>query len=149
MDATSDRINGLKVIEWERAETPRSTPENPRYYEEVLKVLLEDGSITYVCGWQGCTFTRASASGVWPHLKAHKKKEPTAAAVTAAPVNVADLPVSVVLERAQMAEQYRTERDAALRKLDKATKDLNEWKPRAKKAERQLKTIENAFAAVS
>ncbi|WP_329020401.1 hypothetical protein [Streptomyces sp. NBC_01601] len=150
MDATSKTLNGREIVEWERAETPRSTPERPRYYEEVLKVLLDDGSITYVCGWQGCTFTRSAASGVWPHLRVHKTKAPkTSADVAVSPANVADLPVNVVLERAGMAEQFRIERDNALRDLDRVTKQLQEWKPRAQQAEKRLRTIQNAFATAS
>ncbi|MFF9785651.1 hypothetical protein [Streptomyces nigrescens] len=145
MSTDKRTINGLKVIEWEYAETPRSTPTKPRHYEEVIKVLLEDSSVVYACIWQGCEFTRPSASGVWPHLKVHRPKEKKPTAPTA--VDVSDMTVSEVLERAQLSEQYRTERDAALNSLDKVTKELAAWKPRAKAAEKQVKAIRNAFTS--
>ncbi|WP_332758336.1 hypothetical protein [Streptomyces sp. MT206] len=147
MNATKDTINGLKVIAWEYAETPRSKPTDRRYYEEVIKVLLEDNSEVFACIWQGCEFTRDSASGVWPHLKVHKRKDKKTS--FASPVNVSDLSVSELIGRAQQAETYRSQRDVAVRELQKATKELAEWKPRAKAAEKQIQTIRSAFSAVA
>lgn len=147
MNTKKDTINGRKVIEWEFAETPRSTPTSRRYYEEVIKVLLEDDSEVFACIWQGCEFTRERASGVWPHLKVHKRKDKKASA--ASPVNVSDLSVSELIGRAQQAETYRSERDVAVRELQKASKELAEWEPRAKAAEKQIQTIRSAFSAVA
>ncbi|WP_328973593.1 hypothetical protein [Streptomyces sp. NBC_00239] len=143
-------LNGLEVIEFEFAETPRSTPENPRYYKEVLKVLLSDGTVVYNCVWQNCEFTRPKASGVWPHVKAHKNQT-RAPKATAEPseIDVDGLPLAEVIERARKATWYSVQLDAALKKLDKATHEVEKWKPRATAAEKQLATIRNAFAAVA
>ncbi|MCX4826616.1 hypothetical protein OG883_44050 [Streptomyces sp. NBC_01142] len=144
-------LNGLKVMAFEFAETPRSTPENRRYFKEVLKVLLEDDTVVYNCVWQGCEFTRPSASGVWPHTKVHKNQAVKAPKTTPDPsaIDVSGLTLAELIERAQKATWYSTELDAALKKLTKATRELDEWKPRAKTAEQQLKVIRNAFAAAA
>ncbi|MFG2211951.1 hypothetical protein [Streptomyces sp. NPDC048638] len=143
-------LNGLEVIEFEFAETPRSTPDNPRRYKEVLKVLLADGSITYNCVWPNCEFTRDKASGVWPHVKAHKNPvKATTFAAEPAEIDVDGLPLAEVIDRARKASWYSVQLDSALKKLEKATREVEEWKPRAKAAEKQLATIRNAFAAVA
>ncbi|WP_331746294.1 hypothetical protein OG923_33040 (plasmid) [Streptomyces halstedii] len=143
-------LNGLEVIEFEFAETPRSTPENPRFFKEVLKVLLADGTVVYNCVWPECEFTRDKASGVWPHVKAHKPQTTAPkAAASPAEVDVAGLPLAEVIELARKAAWYRVELDSALKKLEKAEREVGEYKPRAKAAEKQLATIRSAFAAVA
>jgi hypothetical protein len=152
MATTNGILNGLKVESFEFAETPRSTPENRRYYREVLEVLLEDGTVVYNCVWPNCEFTRTSANGVWPHTKAHKNKaqaktpKPT---VDPSAIDVSGLTLAELIDRAQKATWYSAELDAALKKLSKATRELEDWKPRAKTAEQQLKAIRNAFAAAA
>ncbi|MET9779009.1 hypothetical protein ABZ023_32965 [Streptomyces sp. NPDC006367] len=143
-------LNGLKVESFDFAETPRSTPEDRRYYKEVLEVLLEDGSVVYNCVWPECEFTRPSASGVWPHTKVHKPQTETPSkAPEPAEIDVTGLTIAELVERAQYAIRYCSERDAALKELSKVSRELEKWKPRAKKAEQALKTIRNAFAAAA
>ncbi|MEO3976743.1 hypothetical protein [Streptomyces sp. CAU 1734] len=150
--ATSNGIlNGQEVIEFEFAETPRSTPESPRHYREVLKVLLADGSVVYNCVWPECAFTRPSANGVWPHTKAHKTPAPAPALVAGeAPdhsmIDVGGLTLAEVIDRAQKSAWYKAERDDALKKLGRISRELDEWKPRARAAEKQLRAIQSAIA---
>ncbi|KFG71483.1 hypothetical protein [Streptomyces mutabilis] len=143
-------LNGLKVESFDFAETPRSTPEDRRYYKEVLEVLLEDGSVVYNCVWPECEFTRSSASGVWPHTKVHKTQtEAPSKAPESAEIDVTGLTIAELIERAQHATRYRSERDAALKELSKVSRELEKLKPRAKKAEQALKTIRNAFTSAA
>ncbi|MFE7485130.1 hypothetical protein [Streptomyces sp. NPDC057552] len=145
-------LNGLKVESFGFAQTPRSTPANRRYYKEVLEVLLEDGTITFNCVWPDCEFTRPTASGVWPHTKVHKNqaaKAPKTAAPGPFEIDVSGLTLGELIDRAQKATWYSTELDATQRKLAKVSRDLNEWKPRAQTAEKQLRNIRNAFAAAA
>ncbi|TLQ39218.1 hypothetical protein [Streptomyces marianii] len=144
-------LNGLEVIEFEFAETPRSTPENPRYFKEVLKVLLADGTVVYNCAWPNCEFTRSKASGVWPHTKVHKNT--TATAPKAAPdpstIDVSGLTLAELVDRAQKTTWLAAELATTRKKLTRATRELEELKPRVRNAEKQLKTIRDAFAAAA
>ncbi|GAA3709546.1 hypothetical protein ACRWOO_31085 [Streptomyces sp. NEAU-PBA10] len=150
MATANGTLNGLEVIEFEFAETPRSTPENPRYFKEVLKVLLSDGTVVYNCVWPNCEFTRPKASGVWPHTKVHKNQTQTPkAAPDPSAIDVSGLTLAELIERAQKATWYSAELDAALKKLTKTTRELEELRPRVKTAEKQLQTIRSAFAAVA
>ncbi|GGU39051.1 hypothetical protein [Streptomyces violascens] len=144
-------LNGLEVIEFEFAETPKSTPANPRYFKEVLRVLLADGTVVYNCVWPNCEFTRPKASGVWPHVKAHKNQTTRTPKATAdlSDIDVDGLPLAEVIDRARKATWYSVQLDAALKKLEKTTRELDVLKPRAKAAETQLASIRKAFAAVA
>ncbi|MEU4082496.1 hypothetical protein [Streptomyces venezuelae] len=150
MATTNGILNGLKVESFDFAETPRSTPGDRRYYKEVLEVLLEDGSVVYNCVWPECEFTRSSASGVWPHTKVHKPQTGTPSKAPApAEIDVTALTIAELVERAQDATRYRSDRDAALKQLSKAQRELGELKPRLRKAEQALKTIRTAFTAAA
>ncbi|WP_127453019.1 hypothetical protein [Streptomyces sp. B29(2018)] len=145
-------LNGLKVESFDFAQTPRSTPENRRYYKEVLEVLLEDGTITFNCVWMDCEFTRPTAGGVWPHTKVHKNQAAKASKTTGRDpfeIDVSGLTLGELTERAQKATWYSTELDATQKKLAKVSRDLNQWKRRAQTAEKQLRTIRNAFASAA
>ncbi|MFF4933383.1 hypothetical protein ACFY2H_31500 [Streptomyces griseofuscus] len=135
------KVNDLEVIEVEFAETPLSTPDRPVRFKQIVKILLEDGSVTYGCAWAGCGFTGKTAIAVRPHLKAHK---PAANAV-----DVTSLPVGEVLELARSAQTLRTDLERTTRERDRLSTSLyDEWKPRALAAERQLNSIQKALAPV-
>ncbi|MFJ2217894.1 hypothetical protein ACIQVO_36235 [Streptomyces sp. NPDC101062] len=135
------KIDGLEVIEVEFAETPLSTPNRPVHFKQIVKILLEDGSVTFGCVWPDCGFTRKTAIAVRPHLKVHKSA-PDA-------LDVTTLPVGELLELAKSAQKLRTDLDRATRERDRLAKSLHdEWKPRALAAERQLNSIQRALAPV-
>ncbi|WP_432156052.1 hypothetical protein [Streptomyces sp. bgisy153] len=134
------KVNGLEVIEVEFAETPLSTPKKPVYFKQIVKILLEDGSVTYGCAWAGCGFTRDTAIAVRPHLKAHKPDAP----------DVSKLTVGELLELAESAQTLRTDLERTTRERDRLAKSLHdEWKPRALAAERRLNSIQRALAPVT
>lgn len=135
------KVNDLEVIEVEFAETPLSTPDRPVRFKQIVKILLEDGSVTYGCAWAGCGFTGKTAISVRPHLKAHKSA-PDA-------LDVTTLPVGEVLELARSAQTLRTDLERTARERDRLDKSLREeWKPRALAAEKQLNSIQRALAPV-
>ncbi|MFJ3182383.1 hypothetical protein ACIPJN_28905 [Streptomyces sp. NPDC086796] len=135
------KVNDLEVIEVEFAETPLSTPNRPVRFKQIVKILLEDGSVTYGCAWAGCGFTGKTAISVRPHLKVHKSA-PDA-------LDVTTLPVGELLELAKSAQTLRTDLERTTRERDRLDKSLHEeWKPRALAAERQLNSIQRALAPV-
>ncbi|MFE1190159.1 hypothetical protein [[Kitasatospora] papulosa] len=135
------KVNGLEVIEVEFAETPLSTPDRPVRFKQIVKILLEDGSVTYGCAWAGCGFTGKTAITVRPHLRVHKSASET--------LDVTTLPVGEVLELAKSAQTLRTDLERVTRERDRLEKSLREeWKPRALTAERQLNSIQRALTPV-
>lgn len=134
--ASRATVKGLEVIEVEFAESPLSTPDKPVHFQQIVKILLSDGSITYGCAWAGCGFTRDTAIAVRPHLKVHKPDVRDVSALT----------VGEVLELARSAEKMRVDLDRVERERDRLRKSLDEWKPRAQVAERRLNTIQRAIA---
>lgn len=141
------KVNGLEVIEIEFAETPLSTPARPVRFEQIVKILLEDGSVTYGCAWAGCGFTRGKALAVRPHLKVHKPD--TDAVTKSGTPDVSKLTVGEVLELAECAQTLRTDLDRTTRERDRLAKSLDEWRPRALSAERRLNSIQRALAPVA
>ncbi|MFK0142502.1 hypothetical protein [Streptomyces murinus] len=141
------KINGLEVIAIEFAETPLSTPEKPVHFKQIVKILLEDGSVVYGCAWAGCGFIRDTAIAVRPHLKAHKPDTDTGKKLDAPDVNT--LTVGELLELAGSAQTLRLDLERTTRERDRLAKSLDEWKQRAQTAQRRLNSIQKALAPVT
>ncbi|WP_217226032.1 hypothetical protein [Streptomyces anulatus] len=134
------KINGLEIVEVEFAETPLSTPSKSIRFKQIVKILLEDGSVTYGCAWAGCGFTGDTSFAIRPHLRVHAPETP----------DISKLSVGELLELAESAHTLRTDLNQTTRERDRLAKSLNEdWKPRALAAERQLSSIQRALAPVT
>ncbi len=137
-------VDGKKVVEERQVQSPLSREgENPVYFRRVVELVLEDGSSVFGC--TECEYTNSSRTGVTTHLGiAHGTgKARRAAAQSDSPIGHWE---DVTLgEAVGMARRVDTLSNA----LDRMTEDRNEWKARARDAERDLGAIRRALAPTS
>ncbi|MFI8932604.1 hypothetical protein ACIG3E_33690 [Streptomyces sp. NPDC053474] len=155
---TATHVNGVTVVADEPAPSPISRPGVTVTFEQIRHLLLADGAEVYGC--RHCTYTSPNINSIRPHLKAHKPKKPKAAvakapkspagAVTAPPNRpklaarrkapqgpakdakvLASLSLGELVERAQLTEQMRTQRDQARSAAEQARRRADDWKERA------------------
>ncbi|ALG14749.1 hypothetical protein AOZ06_12920 [Kibdelosporangium phytohabitans] len=117
-------MGGLEVI----ADEPTPSPIKSRDGAAVLwtqtrTLLLGDGSTVYGC--QHCDYTSPNVNAIRPHLQAHNSRR--GKKTTTAPTG--DLTLAELVAR--------------LAELDKVTAALDEWRTRALKAEKALRTLRN------
>ncbi|MET8768237.1 MULTISPECIES: hypothetical protein [unclassified Streptomyces] len=180
---TATCINGIEVVEDQPAQSPLTRPGVYVVFDKIRHLLLADGSEWYGCAL--CDYTSQNKNSILPHLKAHApKKEPTAKAARAiASVrpnrgaasspsmrrtssrrtggNLASLTLGELVERAQLTEQMREQRDAARAELKAAARrasgwkeqatryrtEMEHWKRRATSAEQQLAKVRGVVGA--
>ncbi|WP_242890138.1 hypothetical protein [Actinomadura litoris] len=127
MDAvTATHVDGVPVIHTEPAESPLSTSVKPVFFKQIVKLLLEDGTEMFGC--LHCDFTRTAPLPIRSHLKAH-----------AARYKKGDHPQ-------KSAEMSLTDLLARVAEMDKVTAERDEWKRRAREAERKLASLRQALA---
>jgi hypothetical protein len=167
------QVNGLDVITSEPVLSTFPTPNDPRPYKTVRRLLLEDGSTVYVCMECG-TYTGPDPMSVIRHLKVHRRVErpkpepeskpvptpvPAPNSAHAAPEATAQSrrPTPALLTSAHRPaakvstpDQPRNPADAggvaesAVRRL---IDDRDEWRRRAERAELDLAELRDAVRA--
>ncbi|MFB6881266.1 hypothetical protein ACFCY8_10570 [Streptomyces noursei] len=155
---TATHVNGVAVIADEPALSPISRPGINVTFDQIRHLLLADGSETYGC--RHCTYVSDNINSIRPHLKAHKAKpkepvrkvpKPASRTVRAVQPNrtetaprrkhpgasapaeqaLASLSLGELVERAQLTEQMRMQRDAAREQAARAHRSAADWKDRA------------------
>lgn len=156
---TATHVNGVAVVADEPAQSPISRPGVNVVFDQIRHLLLADGNEWYGC--RHCDYVSQNQNSIRPHLKAHKPKtEPEvrkphkpsgpAGRTGTAPANRADprrrqpsrsapapsrdlgsLNLGELVQRAQLTEQMRAQRDAALRKAEDAQRLADDYKSRA------------------
>ncbi|MEU6331473.1 hypothetical protein ABZ851_29980 [Streptomyces sp. NPDC047049] len=151
---TATHVNGVAVIIDEPAPSPISRPGADVTFDQIRHLLLADGAETYGC--LHCPYVSENISSVRGHLKAHSSKpkgqvrkasKPATPTVKAAPTNpakatprrnpaqaardLASLSLGELVERAQLTEQMRAQRDAAREQAAQAYRSVDDWKQRA------------------
>jgi hypothetical protein len=120
-------VNGLRVIAEQKAKSPLWTPDKPVYFTRIVELVLDDGSTIQGCKVADCTFT-GSVGSVRSHLSRHSD---TDGAPRPAKDQLLKLTTTELLEKAAAA--------------DHIAKDRDRWRARATKAERKLRSIQNAL----
>ena len=70
---TATHVNGIAVVADEAALAPiRDFKGDPVHFKQIRELLLADESTVFGC--VHCEFTRPTAAGVRPHLRAHSEK---------------------------------------------------------------------------
>ncbi|WP_327359725.1 hypothetical protein [Streptomyces sp. NBC_01304] len=179
MDFTKDilTLNGIRVIEWENAETRFHKPGvQDSYFERIFKVLLEDDRELFVDNVPDCAYSHVSQNGIVPHMKLHaevtetpkvttpriaqavparitKTASPRTAKVEFAPLSssedMAKMSVGDMLTRARKAGLYLTELNSAKIELAQKDRELNDLRPRVAIAEQKLRTFQSALKGLS
>lgn len=127
---TATHVNGVRVIESAPAASPLSKPGKPVHFKQVLHLLLEDDTETYGC--LHCDYTAAGPGQVRAHLAVH-----TGRRLGAKPGPRPKKPVPADLTLSDLLERVRN--------LDRVTTERDEWKRRAKDAERKLAALRKAL----
>lgn len=140
---TATVVNGHAVIATEPAVSPLTgNADKARgtiYYRQIVKLLLADGTEVYGC--IHCDFVRDAPNRVYPHLKKHKR--PAAGINGHGPAgDVLSMTVEQLLDRQRDAAAYQAA-------IDRLTTDRDEWKQRARTAEKDLRTIRTALGITS
>lgn len=140
---TATVVNGHAVIASEPAVSPLTGNANRAlgtiHYKQIVKLQLADGSEVYGC--IHCDFVRDAANKVYPHLKKHKAAARGANGHSPAG-DVLSMTVEQLLDRQRDASAYQAA-------IDRLTVDRDEWKQRARTAERDLRTIRSALGITS
>lgn len=125
MTTTAHRtIDGVAVVADEPTLAPmRDKAGQPIYWQQTRTLRLADGRTVYGCAH--CDYTSANVHSVRPHLNAHRARNMVAPDGD---------PVTALVAR--------------LAQFDKVVADRDEWKRRAKSAERDLRAIRKALAGV-
>ncbi|MFJ8677358.1 hypothetical protein [Streptomyces sp. NPDC093589] len=151
---TATHVNGVAVLIDEPAPSPISRPGVDVTFDQIRHLLLADGTETYGC--VHCPYVADNISSVRAHLKAHSSKprgqvrkvsKSASSAVAAAPRNrtaatplrkpapaardLSSLSLGELVERAQLTEQMRVQRDAAREEAAQARRSVADWKERA------------------
>jgi hypothetical protein len=135
---TATTVDGRAVIASEPALSPLSEVKGrPIYYKQIVRLLLDDDREVFGC--VHCDFTGQSAQSLYSHLKRHSGRK--AQRAKAAP----PVPMDVTLGDL-LAGQRQTSELMAL--IEQITEDRNEWKRRAREAERRLKVLRDAIGGV-
>lgn len=124
----SDRtINGHTVIEDQPTEAPIQTKAGtPIYWRQVRTLLLSNGELIYGCAH--CDYTSTNPNSIRPHLSAHSNGKRKSNTTTGSEVEH-------VLNQ--------------LSQLDRLRNELDHYKQRAHKAERDLRAIRRAIGGES
>lgn len=125
---TATTVNGRTVIAVEKAETHLSKPGTPIYYRNIQRLLLDDESEVFGC--VHCDFTSLSAQGCYFHVrKVHPRHAlPAKVPATSGP----DLNGVTIADLLTAGQQVEALSDALVR----MTEDRNEWRARARAAEK-------------
>lgn len=128
---TATHVDGVPVVADEpaTAHAGMATRDGqPVRWRQIRHLLLEDGSEAYGC--LHCTYTSRKLLSIRPHLNKHRELKP-AAPPTAAPAAPAVLDLRDLVSRLDAADRLATELDV--------------WKTRALRAERELDRLRQAL----
>jgi hypothetical protein len=116
---------GLEVLADEPTPSPISKPGRTVMWEQTRTLLLADGSTAYGC--IHCDYVSRSVNSIRPHLSKHNRRPPT--------------------NGTAVADGHRdlTSLLGQLHRLDELVRERDQWKARALKAERSLKTVREAI----
>jgi hypothetical protein len=139
---TATKVGTRTVIATEPVESPLSTPNKAIMFTRIVKLLLDDESTTYGC--TECEFTRDNPWAIRPHLRVHNApKAKVAAPLTGArAADFGDMSVADLLGSVRQIE-------AISEALESVSRDRNEWRTRAMKAERSLATLRKLLGGES
>ncbi|MFH0246186.1 hypothetical protein ACGRHY_28060 [Streptomyces sp. HK10] len=154
---TATHVNGLAVVEDQPARSGISRPGVNVVLEQTRHLLLADGSEVYGC--LHCNYTSENKHSIRPHLKKHKNRAeprnpvkrrssvtaaeppnhreaarpPRRASETSGPAarDLASLNLGQLVERAQLAERMRSQRDTARTEAAAARRTAENWKEKA------------------
>jgi hypothetical protein len=145
-DAT---VNGMRVVQVERAETPLSgTGRGGLIYYRKAATLILDGGTTYGCLWDGCDYTSENVTSlVSGHWKVHEVKPDLRR------VPFGDLTLNEILGKLTVAEaelaSANSARERALEAKEAAGVTIQELRAEVKRLEKELATIKNTFRALA
>lgn len=145
---TATHVNGVEVVATEPVDSPLSTPENRIQFTRIVKLLLANDSEVHGC--TECTFTAVRVGSVRSHLgQAHpsarangrRGQHPEPPTNGHAP----DVNAMTIGELLNTGTQV-----AALTvALERLANDRDDWKARAKAAEKRLNAMRNALGTLS
>jgi hypothetical protein len=128
-------VDGVAVIAEEQVESPLSTPERPIYFTRIKRFLLANETTVFGCS--ECGFTGATWHVVRGHLTTnHSDRKPRSETV----------PLGMTL--GELLEQERRAAHLA-NQVERLLDERDEWKARAKEAERDLAAIRKALGVVT
>jgi hypothetical protein len=129
---TATKVDTHAVIATEPVESPLSRPGKTIMFTRVVKLLLDDGTTTYGC--TECDATADKMASVRAHLRIHSNRPKAVAVSGRVSADLGDMSVADLLASARRIEAMG---DA----LESVSRDRNEWRARAMKAERSLATL--------
>lgn len=118
---TATEVDGRAVVTDEPARSPLGVDRggNPVYFKQTRELTLDDGSVVYGC--LHCEFIDERSAAIRPHLRVHAS------------------------DRTNTRTGGKKTIELLAAELVKAEADRDQWKARARKAERDLATIRRAI----